>query len=84
VSSIDEFFDDTPNYEREQGLTFPRLLSLIDAYNERHRRELAEHANATALAHHDPKQLKRAFEAPSRPSDVDESDSEFESEWWRR
>ena len=58
---LDEFWDDTPNLDAERGLTIPRLHDLVDAYERRYHRQLRDVSVATAIAHHDPKGLDKAF-----------------------
>jgi hypothetical protein len=77
--SLDEFWDDSPNLDAERGLTVLRLHDLVDAYGRRYQRELRDLSVATAIAHHDPNNLDKAF-PPPQP--VRRGSPEKAEKWW--
>ena len=78
VRSLDEFWADEPNEDRERGLTVPRLLDLIDGYARRRRRELRELAVAARVAQADEKKFARALDRVFRdPRDREQERAEL-------
>lgn len=75
---LDTFLDESPNYDREEGFTLPRINGLLTAYKKRRGRELRE----TAIAFNDPEKLDEFFPLPQvKPQKADAPMMETER-WW--
>jgi hypothetical protein len=59
-------------------LTIPRLRELVAAYEQRYHRHLHDVGVATAIAHHDPQGLEKAF--ATRPREDERYDKT--KRWW--
>jgi hypothetical protein len=67
--SLEQYWDTSPNVDREEGLTLARLDDLVEVYLHFHDTELYEFATSVAVAFNQPKDLKKL--EPKRHVELD-------------
>jgi hypothetical protein len=83
----DYVWSEQPNVGVEQGITWPRLRSILRARRKRKEQELREMASVMACAFHDPSKLDSLFK-PQIEETLDKARSNPDEwdydEWWKR